>query len=140
MAEVIKTYHPTGVLESEVFVINGKKNGEYKSYWEDSCFSRHKNMSSTDSFGQLMEIVLYIDDKEIGEYKSYHRNGQLREIFSYINNCELSSTNSLCKINGKYKRYYDTGQLSYIWSYINGVKNGESKSFYPDGELEEISN
>ena len=35
MAEVIKTYYPTGELESEVFVVNNKKNGEYKRYYEN---------------------------------------------------------------------------------------------------------
>ena len=28
MAQVKRTYHPTGELESECFEINGKKNGE----------------------------------------------------------------------------------------------------------------
>ena len=31
MAEVKRTYYHNGKLESEVFVINGKKNGEIQS-------------------------------------------------------------------------------------------------------------
>ena len=30
MAELVKTYYENGQLESEVYVINGKKNGSYK--------------------------------------------------------------------------------------------------------------
>ena len=32
MAEVVRTYHDTGKLKSEVYMVNGKKNGEYKKY------------------------------------------------------------------------------------------------------------
>jgi antitoxin component YwqK of YwqJK toxin-antitoxin module len=35
MAEVKRTYYMNGELESEVFEINGKRNGEYKSYHEN---------------------------------------------------------------------------------------------------------
>ena len=42
MAEVERIYYRSGKLKSEVFVINGKKNGEFREY--------HKN-------GQLREIV-----------------------------------------------------------------------------------
>jgi antitoxin component YwqK of YwqJK toxin-antitoxin module len=52
MAEVKRTYYETGELESEVFLLNGKKNGEYKSY--------HRN-------GQLRVIYSYIDGKINGE-------------------------------------------------------------------------
>ena len=48
MGEVIKTYYDTGQLRSEVFVIDGKENGESKYY--------HKN-------GQLKLIQFYIDGK-----------------------------------------------------------------------------
>ena len=35
MAEVKRTYYLSGELESEVFVINDKMNGEYKEYYDD---------------------------------------------------------------------------------------------------------
>ncbi len=47
---------------SEVFILNGKKEGEYKSY--------HKN-------GQLNEIVMYTNNKKNGERKLYSTTGQL---------------------------------------------------------------
>ncbi len=44
--------------------IDGKENGEYKSYWDNR---------------QLYEICTYIDGKKNGEYKSYWENGELIE-------------------------------------------------------------
>ena len=58
MAEVKRTYYKNGTLSSEYFEINGKKEGEFKSYYEN---------------GQLGTICMYID-------------GQLRSICSYIDN------------------------------------------------------
>ena len=52
MAEVKRTYYETGELESEVFLLNGKKNGEYKSYREN---------------GQLESISSYNNDEINGE-------------------------------------------------------------------------
>jgi len=57
------------IIKSEVFMLNGKRNGILKSY--------HKN-------GQLKEEVNYIDDKMNGIYKLYHKNGELDEEVNYI--------------------------------------------------------
>ena len=45
--EVIKTYYDSGKLKSEVVMINNKKEGEYKEYYEN---------------GQLNVKSIYIDD------------------------------------------------------------------------------
>ena len=63
MAEVVRTYYNTGKLLSEVYMVNGKKNGIYKKYYKN---------------GQLDTICSYTDDKKNGEYKSYYTNGQLK--------------------------------------------------------------
>jgi len=57
------------ILKSEVFMINGKKEGIYNSY--------HEN-------GQLCEEINYIDNKMNGIYKSYWKNGQLMIETNYI--------------------------------------------------------
>ena len=44
------TYYDDDKLESEVFVLNNRKNGEYKSYWSN---------------GELYEICNYIDGKKV---------------------------------------------------------------------------
>ena len=58
------------ILNSEVFMLNGKKEGMYKSYYKN---------------GQLMNEINYIDDKKEGIYKSYFLNGQLMVETNYIN-------------------------------------------------------
>ena len=68
---VIRTYHDKEKteLKEEYFVHNNKKEGIYKSYWNN---------------GQLSVEVNYIDDKRNGIFKSYYYNGQLCEEVNYI--------------------------------------------------------
>ena len=56
-------------IKSEVFMMNGKKEGVYKEY--------HIN-------GQLCSEINYIDNKRNGIYKSYYENGQLCSEVNYI--------------------------------------------------------
>jgi len=95
MSEVKRTYYESGKLKTEVFLINGKKNGEEKLYYEN---------------GQLEEICSYIDDKMHGEYKTYYENG-----------CGLSSDNSKRKNLSSTDSF---GQLCEIFICINGKRNG----------------
>ncbi len=60
MAEVKRTYHFNGLLHKEWFEINGKKNGDFKCYYDN---------------GQLDCIFSYIDDKINGHYKTYEKYG-----------------------------------------------------------------
>jgi antitoxin component YwqK of YwqJK toxin-antitoxin module len=68
---VVRTYYDDAKtkLYEEYFKMNGKKEGIYKSYWNN---------------GQLWEEVNYIDGKMNGIYKRYHYNGQLWEEVNYI--------------------------------------------------------
>ena len=59
MSKAINLYYTTGELSSEYFILNGMKNGIYKSY--------HPN-------GQLHQICTYIDDKIIEKCSRYHEN------------------------------------------------------------------
>ena len=96
MTQAVKTYYDNSEyqLRSEGFELNGKKNGESKSYWEN---------------GQLSVIQFYIDGKKNGIYKEYYDNGQLKGICSYIDD----------KRNGECRTYWPSGQLYDICSYTN---------------------
>jgi antitoxin component YwqK of YwqJK toxin-antitoxin module len=50
MAEIKRTYYDNGELESECFVINGVKNGEYKIYYP---------------YGELVESCNYENGEKI---------------------------------------------------------------------------
>ena len=84
MAKVVRTYHDTGELQSEVYMINGKKNGMYKEYYRN---------------GQLWKIFSYIDDKLNGEYKRYYSSGQLNIICSYTDDNHIQMIRRMANIN-----------------------------------------
>ena len=57
-------YH-NGNLKYEVNYINGKKEGEFKLYYQQD--------------NQIYAIYTYVNDKKNGEYKKYNEEGQLIE-------------------------------------------------------------
>ena len=70
MAKNISYHHKEQIkLREEYYEIDGKKEGVYKSYYDN---------------GQLKEICNYIDGKRNGKYKLYHYNGYLDVICNYI--------------------------------------------------------
>jgi len=71
-------------LDYTYFLINGKIEGEYKSYYSN---------------GRLHLICYYKDGKIEGKFVSYYVNGNIREISNYVNN----QKQGVCKI------YYDDG-------------------------------
>jgi len=86
MAEVERTYYESGKLESEVFTIDGKKNGFYKQF---------------DKYGTLMIEATYVDDKLNGEYRQNMIYHDLYIISLYIDN----------KLNGPHKLYNRNGDF-----------------------------
>ena len=88
MCEVKREYYKTGELKSECFEINGKKNGEEKTYHENGI---NPSRPTTDLFktiqkrfskdfrrlgGVLMGIMSFIQN--IAESKELHSEGILR--------------------------------------------------------------
>lgn len=96
MAEVKRTYYASRNLRSECFVINGKKEGEYKLYFDDPEL-------------KLKGLFNYIDDKLNGKYIEYHTNGQMSSILDYRND----------KPNGESKYYDRNGELQCYFIYDN---------------------
>jgi hypothetical protein len=62
MAELKRTYHKNGNLRGEIFLVNGKKEGSYKEYFEN---------------GSLMFFGNFMNDCLNGEYKIWYNNGKL---------------------------------------------------------------
>ena len=56
MAELKREYYSSGELLSEVYMINGKKEGVSKNYYKN---------------GQIEVITNYVNDKKNGHYKEY---------------------------------------------------------------------
>ncbi len=86
MAEFNTEYYNNGDIKSQVFIINGKKEGEYKKYYKN---------------GILGSCYNYTNDIKNGECKHYHIDGKIWLVYNYING----------KIEGQCKEYHENGQL-----------------------------
>ncbi len=163
---IVRTYYDNQKtkLKEEYFEVNGKKEGEYKEYYEN---------------GQLLRICNYINEKKEGPYREYHINGALRIFCNYVNNMikgeykeyymdkkvdelrefigrQFIGIDTIVEYNnmkikeeyfmingvknGKYKEYYNNGVLKKICNYVNGKEEGEYKTYYDNGQLDSIGN
>src|SRR4030066_117377 len=93
-----KLFFPNGNIKERKFLLEGKLEGEYISYFNDGQimanlhFVRGKKNGEADGEyicyyknGKLKEKGYFINDKREGEYKAYFKNGQIREQAFYKN-------------------------------------------------------
>jgi hypothetical protein len=85
-AETINSYYPSGKLEFTGTMINGKKQGEWKWFFEN---------------GKLSLSGKYLADKEVGEWKWFHTNGIAFAVGYFANGKPI----------GNWKRYNKNGKL-----------------------------
>jgi antitoxin component YwqK of YwqJK toxin-antitoxin module len=133
-AETINSYYPSGKLEFTGTMINGKKQGEWKWFFEN---------------GKLSLSGKYLADKEVGEWKWFHTNGIAFAVGYFANGKPI----------GNWKRYNKNGKLliekglksednalsfreRYIYNnpvcigiYNNGLKEGFWRYFSNDGNI-----
>ncbi len=151
-AEVEKLYYPfTNHLYHEVFVNNGKREGNYKKYYKtgelkiDCHYINGKLNGSCKTYyksGKLKLECNYINGKKEGILYSYEENYKTQ--LNYINgNIEgkayiyITDSNILCceieykngKQCGEFKTYYDDGSVKNVFSAINLKKNGNYKKY-----------
>lgn len=86
------------VIEYEV--VNGKKHGSFKTYYENG---------NPEMEGQIKE------NKNEGLWKYYYENGTLESEGNFQDD----------RIEGKWYWYYPTGSLREISEYQDGVRNGK---------------
>lgn len=98
MAVENSRYYDDGKLLDKKYYLNGKLEGEYKSW--------HHN-------GQLMEQEFYRNGKRDGERKIWYNNGNLRVQTFYRNNLP----------QGIYKSWYRDGGRPY---WFHWCKNGDA--------------
>ncbi len=88
------------------------------------------------------------DNKYVGTYISYHRNGNQNKIIQYVNglkqNYKIYNADGILVCDRQYKNgnktglwtsYYDNGNPQKIESYKNGFLDGESIYFYYNGNI-----
>jgi antitoxin component YwqK of YwqJK toxin-antitoxin module len=126
MSFEIKYYH-NNKKESEVFIVNGLREGEYKSY-------HYTNSDTSNEDLQINIICNYVNGKKHGEERVYDtcegsNEGQLLEINNYNNG----------KLHGIRTTYEFDGVLDTITNYINGYKEGEEKVFFDNNQIKELN-
>lgn len=100
-------FYPSGALQSEGNLVNGKPEGIWKSY--------HEN-------GKLRSEGLRRNGKADSTWKFYFENGTLQSLIDYQQTEKISQVD-----------FYDNGNRQVAESYSNGMRNGMSIHYYPDG-------
>jgi len=75
--------------------------------------------------GQLREIGIFKNEKEIGEWKWYFENGQLESVGSYEKGHQT----------GQWKEYFSNGKLRRIRNFNNGFLIGKSTTYHLTGRI-----
>jgi antitoxin component YwqK of YwqJK toxin-antitoxin module/Tfp pilus assembly protein PilF len=83
-----------------------------------------------DLYGKVSEGKFDENGKKTGNWKFYHSNGQLKELFNYNNGLP----------EGKCKGWYNNGNLSYEESYSNGKLNGKQTIYYYNEIVKSVLN
>ena len=113
----------------EFTVVNGKLNGEFKSFYDNGnlrhlCYYMNNKIHGEDVCryydGKIREIVQYNDGKKDGTHIVYHDNGNLAASHWYVNG----------KMEGEQKRFDYFGRLETESTWENGVMKKITTYFY----------
>jgi len=123
-----------------ITVTSFAQNKEYKEYYDNGKIkiTGHTTPDEKETGewkmyhenGQLVAITNYKDGQLEGEAKEYYENGQLKARGSYIEGIP----------EGEQKFYYQNGQLKGTYNYVNGEVEGEVRTYYTNGQLQTIGN
>jgi antitoxin component YwqK of YwqJK toxin-antitoxin module len=120
--------------------INGKKNGEWTSYYKN---------------GQLERIEIYSNDTLNGKQIIYRPDGKIKISRHYLNGIEFDTTkfyhsngqvnfvefrDSLGRKQGVLRVYYSNGQPSQIAYFKDGKFDSISSTYFENGKIKEIEN
>lgn len=111
-SSIKKDYHENGELRFEGAVIESKKEGTCKWYYDN---------------GQISEITVWHNDLPIGKVLMYHSNGQ--------KSTEAISINGIKE--GKATLWHENGQIKEILYYSNDMITGEYISYHSNGQINE---
>ncbi len=109
-----KKYHPEGTLIYKGYFKNGKPVGKMERFYENGI--------------RRAELV-YTEGTDITYAKIFYRTGKLAAEGKYVNMAKDSLWS--------YYSYY-SDDLMYTEMYKTGIKQGESRKFYPGGQIAEI--
>jgi antitoxin component YwqK of YwqJK toxin-antitoxin module len=146
---------------------NGKKQGLWKGFYEESKRQRYEGTFEND---KEVGVFTYFDDtkaKSVIATRTFSQNGTVAEAIFYDQNKNIvsrgktvnrlkegewkyfhkASTKLLCvefykngKLEGLRKVFFENGAIAEETSYVNGIKNGPYKKYTEKGIVLEESN
>jgi len=105
-----ETYHKNGAVESQIPIVNGKRDGMQKFFYED---------------GKLASQVLYVQDLKQGQFKAWFHDGKLKLVANYRDS----------KLQGEATTYYENGKIMLKERYEKGRLTYQKKYSY-EGRVE----
>jgi antitoxin component YwqK of YwqJK toxin-antitoxin module len=153
--ELIRTYYQNeefkDLIEEEYFQINDKKHGMYCQYDIKGYLIRTIEYVDGKKHGQYISYYhfnnnifykcQYNNDIKVGQSIFYHENGQIDNICNYENGKRTGMrywyyiTKSLEKCNGLYD---SNGSLKKSCNHIDGLRQGQCINYYPDGTIKSV--
>ncbi|WP_242094101.1 toxin-antitoxin system YwqK family antitoxin [Aestuariivivens sediminicola] len=136
---VIKRFRKNGVVEKEVYAVDGLLNGEARSWYDNGVLYEVGNFNSSKvdgevrgwhRNGQLAARGTTRDGQKTGTYQKWYENGSLEEEKNYVNGKE----------EGSQKVYHYNGHLKSETNYVNGKLEGWQRVYHPNGQLKSETN
>jgi antitoxin component YwqK of YwqJK toxin-antitoxin module len=122
-------YENGSVRQIEKYDNRGVKNGNWLSYYENGKVRVNESYSNKVNLRGVANTNGY--GARTGEFTYYYENGQVRFQLKYQNDKI---------VNDNYCEYYEGGGQKECGPLRNGLRLGEWKSWYKNGELKSIGN
>ena len=129
-------YKPDGIIEEGIFK-SSRKQGLWKKYYSD---------------GTLKSEIQYVNGRPLGEFKTFHPNGQVEEqgnwkgrVYTggferYYEDGTIAQKkvfNEKGKTEGVVEYYHSNGQLELSFNTNNGKESGTATRYWPNGDIKE---
>jgi antitoxin component YwqK of YwqJK toxin-antitoxin module len=118
--------------------INGRKSGEWKTYYKNGAIAIIENYINDTLNGP--KLYFYPSGKIEGKY-SYKKGIEIDSAKHYFENGNLNFEEYRDKsgiLNGEFKIYFENGNLSQLGNYKNSKFHGIEKIFSEEGSLKTV--
>ena len=132
-------YYQNGQISDQNYHLNGKINGEVKTWHENGKIKEISNWSNSvqnglfELFyknGNLEERTNYTNGKSEGASESWYENGLKKNIKVFKNNL----------LDGNIRQWYSNGKMELNANYSSGQKNGKTIVYFENGNLRAETN
>ena len=119
-------------------LINGHKNGEWKTFFKNGQLARAENYINDTLHGKQ---ISFTPEGHFNSRAKYNMGVKVDSFFLYHSNGRINSEefkDSLGRMHGLFKIYDSNGQTIQIGQSIHGEFDGEFRTFFNTGQLKTI--